>query len=90
MPDFSNNRWNRGYVEVDGLRISIRDVVTGSASDITVNLAEFPPPEWSSADCQITEGCRKDQSNCEYHGRQRSFSGIGVKAIRNPTWESER
>lgn len=75
-PDsWNNNKWNRGYVEYDGLRIGIRQA-NGAG---VLSLRDAVPPSWAGASAKIVPGCRKDIENCRYHNMEDVFAGFGYK-----------
>lgn len=82
-PDMANERWNRGYLEIDGLRITTRR----SHDDglWTFDLREIPPPDWLDQEVLVVPGCDKKPSTCAIHGRTESFRGSGIgMPNRNP------
>lgn len=65
--------YHRGYVEVDGLRIDVREYVTGSSMD----LVAAPPASWLDAECVVTPGCSKIISRCRFWENETRFMGLG-------------
>ncbi|MGE3795917.1 MAG: phage BR0599 family protein [Dehalococcoidia bacterium] len=71
--------WVRGYVERDGLTVTIRDYDMLLAPN-TLQLAKAPPPEWFGALVTLVPGCRKTIDACRTdHSNEEHFMGCGVK-----------
>lgn len=84
-PDMSNVRWNRGYIEVDGLKIQIRKSVNNGLHDF--DLREIPPPSWDGLACLCVPGCDKQIETCRVHDQEQWFCGYGyAMPDRNPTF----
>lgn len=70
-----DRRFHRGYLELDGLRIMIRD-------HDTINiylLAEAPPAAWLGATVTAVPGCDKTLTTCiGQWANERNFAGFGV------------
>lgn len=83
-PDLANIRWNRGYAEVDGLRLMIRQ----SLLDGRFELKFIPPPYWAGSPVTLTPGCDKNLATCRYWQRESQFLAIGyAMSGRNPLFE---
>lgn len=81
-----NSEFNRGYVEVDGLSIMIRQ----SLEDGRFDLASPPPPEWDGVTTAIIRpGCDKQKTTCSGTWDNLSeFGGCGiVMPAYNPVYE---
>lgn len=79
-PDMSNVRWNRGYLQYDGLRISIRkchDDGSNPNPTVTFDLKQPPPPEWATQDISVVPGCDKKITTCRIHDQESQFMGAG-------------
>lgn len=92
-----NSRFARGFVEVDGTRIMIRQVVSlGPNPDplIVLDLAEVPnPATWTGASASVAPGCDKSLAACRdpFRDREESFLGLGFgMPAYNPTFEESR
>lgn len=79
--------YHRGYVEVDGLRLGIREYVTGS----TMELVAAPPAAWLDQPCIVTPGCSKLLTVCRDRWQNESrFLGLGIEmAPVHPLVEAE-
>ncbi len=76
--------WHRGFVEKDGLRIEVRDWLSGN----TFELMAEPPPDWLAQTVKVTEGCDKGIVTCRAKGQEGKFSGFGaVIPAYNPMFE---
>jgi len=84
-PDFSDARWRRGYVELDGNRIMIRES-TGSGD---FKLATTIPPSWEGETVTLVPGCDKNISTCrDVWDNEEHFGGFGIAIpARNPLIE---
>lgn len=88
-PSMSNPRWNRGYLEIDGLRISIRRSFDDTV--FTFDLREVPPPDWLGETVTLVPGCDRSIETCRVHGREESFLGIATDCPdHNPLFESRQ
>lgn len=69
--------WYRGYMEIGGLRIQIRDWVDGSYD---FQLDHDPPASWAGAVVTLTPGCGKDPVDCvTKFSNIAHFGGFGIK-----------
>ena len=69
----ANRFWHRGFVERDGLRIEVRDWLSGT----TFELMAEPPPDWIGQAVKVHEGCDKTIAVCRLKGKEEKFSGFG-------------
>lgn len=68
--------WHRGYVEVDGLRIGIRDWEAGDAT--TFCLVVEPPARWVGVSVSVFPGCDKTLDTCRVRwNNEEHFCGLG-------------
>lgn len=74
--NMENRRWNRGYVRVDGLDITIRK--SFNDNQWRFDLREIPPPDWENAQCELFPGCDGQIATCRLHGQEATFGGIGI------------
>ncbi len=65
-------QWQRGYVELDDLRIGI---VTQVGQILT--LRQQPPPSWSGATVLCAPGCRGTIDDCRSYAQEAQFGGFG-------------
>lgn len=86
-PNATGTRFRRGYVELDGIRVMVRDQPALNV----VQLNRVPPPEWvPGTKITITPGSDKTIENCraEWDNEER-FGGLGYAIPRyNPMLES--
>lgn len=83
--DSSNIRWNRGYVQVNGLRITIRASYNDGAF---FELKRQPPPYWVGQSIIFTPGCDKTLATCRYWLNELHFLAPGyAMPDRNPVFE---
>lgn len=84
-PLFTNALWNRGYIEVDGLRIMIRASLGAGAFE----LRQIPPPSWAGEVCKAIHGCDKSILVCRsVYNNEQNFAGYGYSLPeRNPIFE---
>lgn len=77
--------WHAGYVEVAGLRIRIRDWLSG----VSFELGKAPPEDWLGASVSVAPGCAKDVTTCrDLWNNEEHFNGAAYKiAARNPVFE---
>lgn len=69
--------WYRGYMEIDGLRISIRDWVDGSYD---FQLEQDPPASWLASVVTLFPGCGKTTGDCATKfSNIAHFGGFGLK-----------
>lgn len=65
----------RGFVQVDGLRIMVRDHI--AATELI--LVDPVPPEWAGAACSIAPGCNKTIGDCrDKWSNETQFGGFGL------------
>jgi hypothetical protein len=91
-PNMQNARWRRGYVDVDGARSVIRQVLSpGTNPDPVVELLlrEIPPPSWIGETITLTPGCDGNLSTCRtVWDNEARFLGLGFSMpTRNPVFE---
>ena len=90
-PDLNPLRFDRGYVTVDGLRITTRRYVSddaGSPPAVTFDLREIPPDSWAGQPATITSGCNQTIDNCRFWANESQFMGYGIAMQpRNPMFE---
>jgi hypothetical protein len=67
--------WNRGHVEIDGLRILIREWT--NAATTTFELVKSPPADWLNASVTVTPGCDKTVETCRLWANEEHFAGPG-------------
>ncbi len=81
--------WHRGYFELGGLRLGIRD--WDPTRPTIFKLSEPAPPSWESATITATPGCDKLIQTCrERWDREESFMGLGIAMVAyNPTIETQ-
>lgn len=80
--------WHRGYVDVDGLVIDVREWDRDEHPD-RFKLVKFAPARWLGATVTVTPGCTKTKSRCAAWDNLPHFGGIGIKMPnRNPILES--
>lgn len=89
-PDLSNDQYRRGYIEVDGTRITIRESLDNGSNPNPVSdfdLAEVPPPSWDGATCTVVLGCDKSIGHCRHWDNEDRFGGCGyAMPDRNPVF----
>lgn len=66
--------WHRGYAQLGGLRILIREHLSGSV----IKLQRAPPADWSGQVVTLTPGCDKDIATCRTKGNEEHFLGCGI------------
>lgn len=72
-------KFRRGYVEVDGLRLSIREHPTPYGGG-ELWLAREPPPTWLGASATLVPGCDLKQETCdESWDNLSNFGGSGLE-----------
>lgn len=69
--------WRRGYVELDELRIGIRDYDTLIDPNQLV-LVRDAPTSWLGQDVDCVPGCMKDIDACRAHLNEERFLGAGI------------
>lgn len=68
--------WRFGYVNFDGLSISVREYTTGAA----LQLMQIPPPAWLGQLVMLTPGCDGTLANCrDRWANEGRFTGGGLK-----------
>lgn len=68
--------WHRGYVEVDGLRIRIRDWNSTAATTFMLGLE--PPARWVGGSVTVFPGCDKQLVTCRTRwNNEEHFGGAG-------------
>lgn len=73
----SGRYWHRGYVEVDGLRIGIRDWVDSDPT--TFALVVEPPARWVGVAVTVFPGCDKSLDTCRNRwNNEEHFNGLGI------------
>jgi hypothetical protein len=79
-PDLTNLRWARGYIDVDGLRIMIREVIDNGDGTADIKLGRIPPPSWDGAtSVSMVPGCNKQLSTCrDIHDNEANFLAPGI------------
>lgn len=83
--DWTTERWNRGYMEYDGLRITIRQSLENG---VGFHLKHQPPPYWLGKTITLTPGCGKTLANCQYWQNVLRFLAPGyAMPQRNPVFE---
>lgn len=74
--DTTSRYWHMGYVEKDGLRITIRDWEQAAAT--TFYLAKEPPASWVGATVRVFPGCDKTIETCRARwSNEANFGGFG-------------
>lgn len=83
-PDFF---WNRGFLELDGLRLMIRYWASGT----TFLLNRRPPSAWAGQAVTVTAGCDNLVETCRTtHSNESNFGGAGYGMTPyNPVFETE-
>ncbi len=85
--DLHGKWWHRGYLEIDGLRLTVRDWAQGDETRFL--LVRDPPASWLNASVTATPGCDKLVETCR--GRwdnEENCSCIGIAMpAYNPTLE---
>lgn len=77
-PTLNNQRFGRGYIEFDGLRLGIRQLINPSGSAASFDLRHFPPPEWDGATVKVVPGCSKLIQACRFWNRESQFLAPGI------------
>jgi len=82
---FTARLFHRGYIEIEGLRITIRDWLSGPAFE----LVKQPPLDWIGKTATVISGCDRTISTCRNtHSNELHFGGIGIAIpLREPTQE---
>lgn len=91
-PNMQNARWRRGYVNVDGAKVIIRQVLSAGVNPnpvVELYLREFPPDSWVSQSVTLTPGCDGNISTCRtVWNNEEHFMGFGfAMPTRNPVFE---
>lgn len=86
--DPTGRYWHKGYLEVDGLRITVRD--WQQSAPTLFRLAKPPPARWVGATVRAVPGCDKSVATCrDRWNREQFFSGIGMAIpAYHPAFES--
>jgi len=81
----SDRTWHRGYVQRNGLRILIREWVSGTAFE----LVREPPADWDGEDVTVFAGCDKSIETCRARwDNEANFGGFGYAIpAYSPNWE---
>lgn len=81
----ANRFWHRGFVERQGLRLPIREWVSGT----TFELTDEPPADWVNQSVKVYEGCDKTIETCRAKfANEANFVGIGHAMLPySPNWE---
>jgi len=84
-PTRAERFYHRGYVELNDLRILIRDWRTGDAFE----LDRTPPQKWLNKVCRFFEGCDKLLATCKFSKfNEERFMGFGYATpYFNPVFE---
>jgi len=69
--------WKDGYLELNGVRVKIRNWKSDNPESFT--LVRTPPSAWLGASIQVTPGCTKSSQRCEEWGNTGQFAGYGIK-----------
>lgn len=70
--------WHRGYVELDGLRIGIRDWNQAGPDPYLFQMVRQPPPSWVGQVVTLTPGCDKTPFICDKrYANLEQFGGFG-------------
>lgn len=85
LPGQPSRYWHRGFIEYDGLRIEIRDWVSGNDFEL---MAE-PPAGWLTKTVTVFAGCDKSIDVCRNRwGNEANFAGFGISMLPySPNWE---
>lgn len=80
--------WERGWIEVEGLRIGIRKWI--SSDDRTFHLTEQPPASWAGKTATFYPGCDKTIETCRSRwDNEEFFGGFGYSIPSyDPLYES--
>lgn len=74
--DTTGRYWHMGYLEIAGLRITIRDWQI--ATPTVFQLAKEPPAGWASASVSVFPGCDKTIETCRARwDNEENFGGFG-------------
>lgn len=74
--DTTQRYWHMGYVEKDGLRITVRD--WNQATATTFYLTREPPASWVGASVGVFPGCDKTIETCRARwNKEATFAGFG-------------
>lgn len=79
-PTLTNDRFARGFVEFDGLRLGIRQLVSPLGAAASFDLRHIPPPEWNGATVKVAPGCLKIIEACRdpFRNRESQFLAPGI------------
>jgi len=85
--ELANDRYRRGWVQVEGLKILIKR----SLEDGRFELFSLPPPYWVGQNCIVNPGCDLRLETCRLWRNEENFNGLGIKVpARNPIYETGR
>ena len=92
-PSMQNARWRRGFVEIDGARSVIRQVLSAGTNPnpiVELMLRELPPDTWVGLTITLTPGCDGNLSTCRtVWDNEAHFLALGFSMpTRNPVFES--
>jgi hypothetical protein len=82
---YPSGLFNKGYVERNGVRILIKDWISGEL----VYCAKQVPPEWAGQDIVLNSGCDRSLETCVgIYDNQNNFDGLGyLMSAHNPLYE---
>jgi len=82
---YPSGLFNKGYVERNGVRILIKDWISGEL----VYCAKPVPPEWAGEDITLNSGCDRSLETCiGIYDNQNNFGGLGyLMSAHNPLYE---
>ena len=91
-PNMQNARWRRGFVEIDGARSVIRQVLSAGTNPgpvVELLLRELPPDSWVGETITLTPGCDGNLSTCRtIWDNEAHFLALGfAMPTRNPVFE---
>lgn len=80
-----NNYWHRGYVRYQGIQVSIREWVSGTA----FTLVRRPPVSWLNQPVVVFPGCDRTIETCRaIWNNEAQFGGFGYAIVHwNPLFE---
>lgn len=67
--------FDQGFVELDGLRIGVKDYDSGT--DLV--LRRQPPDDWLNETVEVMPGCDKELATCKLWLNEDNFGGVGRK-----------
>lgn len=91
-PVMQNAKWRRGYVDLDGARSVIRQILdagTNPNPTVGILLRDFAPDAWVGESITLTPGCDGNASTCTtVWDNIEHFNGFGfAMPTRNPVFE---